>query len=418
LSEPADPHDPAGGEESRFAEYLQAAPDAALVLDTDGHVLFANDAAIDLFGFERDEFRGYHFGWPLATDREADIDIITGREAKVVSMRAREIEWAGRPAIIASFRDVTAVRTARVDLARSEARFRAAFQSAPAGLAVCKPDGTITMVNPSLSRLAQRSEEELIGESISTLLSGDDAERELGQRRRLLAGEADSFSFDVGIVSRKGERPGRLNARRADSGADADEAGSAIVYQVVDLTERRAVERRLRYEAEHDDLTRLRSRGSFLEELERTIAECRRYDTTAGLLLIDVDRLKPINDRLGHAAGDRALRRVAGEIADRVRSSDVTGRLGGDEFAVVLPRAEPADIEALATALVEVVETSESEAGAEIEEGAQTTVSIGAVKIDADMTDADQALGEADAAMYEAKRRGGNRAVSRLGKPG
>lgn len=387
----------------RFADYLQAAPDAALVLDMDGYVLFANDAAIELFAIEPGGHRGRFFGWPMSTDREVDIDIVTNREAKVVSMRARKGEWEGGDAIIASFRDVTAVRTARIELARSEARFRAAFESAPAGLAVCKPDGTISMVNPALSRLSQRSRDELIGESISSLFRPGDADHERGQRRRLVSGEADSFSFDIAIVSPKGERPGRLHARRAD----ADDEGSTIVYHVTDLTERRAVERRLRYEADHDDLTTLRSRGALISELSRSIAECGRYNTTSGLLLIDLDGLKAINDRVGHGAGDDALRHVASEISNRVRSSDVAGRLGGDEFAVVLPRAEPPDMEALAVALANVIGAS-----------GLVTVSIGAVMIDAQTADADQALAEADRAMYEAKRAGGNRAVVRVGEPG
>ena len=91
--------------------------------------------------------------------------------------------------------------------------------------------------------------------------------------------------------------------------------------------------------ADRDALTPVLNRRAFMRELQRTIAFCERYETTASLVFFDLDGFKSVNDQYGHAAGDAALLWVAGVLADHVRESDVVGRLGGDEFAVILAQA-------------------------------------------------------------------------------
>lgn len=85
-----------------------------------------------------------------------------------------------------------------------------------------------------------------------------------------------------------------------------------------------------------DPLTELLNRRGFLRDFERALSYARRYKAPAALLLLDLDAFKPINDRYGHEAGDRALRLVAARLRDNLRASDLVGRLGGDEFAILL----------------------------------------------------------------------------------
>lgn len=107
----------------------------------------------------------------------------------------------------------------------------------------------------------------------------------------------------------------------------------------------------LKQRADTDILLDIQNRRGFERELRRSLAYVKRYRATAALLYLDVDRLKPINDRHGHAAGDAALKAIAMELIDHVRMSDIVARLGGDEFGILLWNLELADAEKKARAL-------------------------------------------------------------------
>jgi len=169
---------------------------------------------------------------------------------------------------------------------------------------------------------------------------------------------------------------------------------------------RRALEAQLVELANHDGLTGLFNRHRFEEELGAFLARSRRYGHTATLLLLDLDRFKPINDTHGHATGDAVLRAVAATLTAQVRDSDVVGRLGGDEFAVLLLNASPAHSVARALSLCAAIANIRVPAP---EGHGWTTVSIGVAAVDAAHGLATAGvLSRADAAMYHAKRAGGN----------
>jgi diguanylate cyclase (GGDEF)-like protein len=100
-----------------------------------------------------------------------------------------------------------------------------------------------------------------------------------------------------------------------------------------------------------DFLLGILNRRGFERELNRSIAYIRRYRASGALIVLDVDRLKPVNDAFGHAAGDQVLKAVVAAITGQVRASDVVGRLGGDEFAVLLWNLSKTDAQAKAAAL-------------------------------------------------------------------
>lgn len=148
--------------------------------------------------------------------------------------------------------------------------------------------------------------------------------------------------------------------------------------------------------AHEDPLTGLLNRRGFLRDLDRALSYCRRYATPAALLLLDLDRFKPINDCHGHAVGDLALKHVSGLLRANLRASDSVGRLGGDEFAILLWQVDPVTARTKADMLEATLA-----AGPLSHEGASLAVegSIGSAPL-VGGTSADEILRQADRAMY------------------
>jgi diguanylate cyclase (GGDEF)-like protein len=155
----------------------------------------------------------------------------------------------------------------------------------------------------------------------------------------------------------------------------------------------------LQASAETDFLLGILNRRGFERELNRSIAYIKRYHASGALIVLDVDRLKPINDAFGHIAGDQLLRAVVAAITSQVRASDVVGRLGGDEFAVLLWNLSETDARAKAAALEYAIDRlSFVFRGHTVTAGASAGVAILGAH-----SEASRALEEADRAMYVRK---------------
>jgi diguanylate cyclase (GGDEF)-like protein len=155
----------------------------------------------------------------------------------------------------------------------------------------------------------------------------------------------------------------------------------------------------LQASADTDFLLGILNRRGFERELHRSISYIKRYHAGGALIVIDVDRLKPINDAFGHAAGDSVLKAVVAAVARQIRSSDVIGRLGGDEFALLLWNLSETDARAKAAALEEDIDRlSFTFGGRTVNAGASAGVAILGPH-----AEANRALEEADSAMYVRK---------------
>jgi diguanylate cyclase (GGDEF)-like protein len=178
--------------------------------------------------------------------------------------------------------------------------------------------------------------------------------------------------------------------------------------QVISLQEQ------LRHQAMHDGLTGLPNRTLFLDRVEQAVLGAARSSSWPALLYIDLDGFKPVNDTHGHEAGDLLLRTVAARLGHCVRAGDTAARLGGDEFAVLLegPIGQ-ADVD-------EVIERVRAQLGVPVDLGEGRIVSvrasIGVTIANPDVPDADTLVRQSDAAMYAAKRQGGN--AARVHRPG
>ncbi len=167
-----------------------------------------------------------------------------------------------------------------------------------------------------------------------------------------------------------------------------------------DITAMRARIVELESLADRDPLLGVLNRRAFVAMLERSLALLERYGQPSSLIFIDVDGLKRINDELGHAAGDAALRTIAETIIGHVRQTDAFGRIGGDEFGLILTNAKSAEAAAKAEAIRELVRQRRLPfEGREI----ALSVSVGSVEVAAGAS-AEDALASADAAMYARKR--------------
>jgi diguanylate cyclase (GGDEF)-like protein len=148
-----------------------------------------------------------------------------------------------------------------------------------------------------------------------------------------------------------------------------------------------------------DFLLGILNRRGFERELNRSISYIRRYHARGVLIVLDVDRLKPINDTFGHAAGDQVLKAVVAAITGQVRASDVVGRLGGDEFALLLWNLSETDARAKAAALEAAIDRLSF-----VFDSRVVTVGVSAgVAILGKESEAARMLEEADSAMYVRK---------------
>ena len=152
--------------------------------------------------------------------------------------------------------------------------------------------------------------------------------------------------------------------------------------------------------ADEDPLTPVANRRAFIRELTRVAALARRHGTPSSVLYFDIDGMKTINDRFGHAAGDRVLVAIADSLVANVRASDLVGRLGGDEFGIILTHADDAAAKGKAAVLAKGI----AELGIEAEGGKVPVSATFGISAITGVEDAEAALAAADKAMYERKQ--------------
>jgi diguanylate cyclase (GGDEF)-like protein/PAS domain S-box-containing protein len=250
-----------------------------------------------------------------------------------------------------------------------------------------------------------RSPQWLLEHGIADVLDPDD-----DQLDRHMRAEALSKSvIHAGRQERLRRPDGTLVWVEHAIGLLRDESGMPLhfVSTFVDVTESRAIQEKLRFQATHDSLTQLVNRRDLYLRAESLQRRRARTGEHVGVLYIDIDGFKVVNDTFGHYVGDVVLKAAADRLAAVGRKDDVVSRVGGDEFVLLLPALHSVD-DALAVAntIVERFREPISTEGVSIELG----VSVGVALALADET-ADDTLRRADAALYEAKLRGRGRAV-------
>ena len=200
-----------------------------------------------------------------------------------------------------------------------------------------------------------------------------------------------------GVVANRKPAPQRASAPRPSVASGA--AKAQIRRLRTQLAEALARIDELQASADTDFLLEIPNRRGFERELNRVIAYIKRYHASGAVIVLDVDRLKPINDAFGHAAGDSVLKAIVAALARQIRASDVMGRLGGDEFGLLLWNLTETDAHAKAAALEQAVDRlSFVFHGRTVTTGASAGVAVLGAH-----SEAGRALEEADCAMYVRK---------------
>jgi diguanylate cyclase (GGDEF)-like protein/PAS domain S-box-containing protein len=378
------------GSEARLeaiAPVLEGLPDATVASGRDGRIVFVNQLAADLFGYTRDELVGRPVNtlWPerlrARYTRNMELYFETEHPLRFSSeawgLRSDgsefvgEMSWgivdtAGGPLLLAIGRDVSERRAA-------EARLRAVAALAGRAVAGAPPD---ELEREAVARL--RETLPLRHAAIRSDASEGELRLELGD------GEALVASFERAL----GEE------ESAFLRAIATVLGTALA--------RLRTEERTRHEALHDPLTGLANRTLLRDRLEHALARTARDELSTGVLFIDLDDFKAVNDRFGHAAGDAVLAELAARLRVAVRPADTVARLGGDEFIVVCEGIDCDSATALGERMEEAVRRPLVVGGVAHRLSASIGIALGHEQPEA-------LLAAADAALYRAKAAGRGR---------
>jgi diguanylate cyclase (GGDEF)-like protein len=270
------------------------------------------------------------------------------------------------------------------------------LHAVPHGLVVLDAKGLIAFVNEAGARLlAWPSEGALVGRSWREGFDSAEAER-LEREAMPRARGGEGWTGDVTALRHDGVHV-LLAARLSPLG------GGQLALALSDLSETRSLQQRIEALAHRDALTGLPNRRLFGDRLEIALAQAHRYRQRVGLVVVDLDRFKQVNDGFGAAAGDELLRMAAERLSHCVREGDTVARTGGDEFMLLLPGIHYAeDLAAISRKLVEALREPYRLAGRDV----RVTASGGISLYPEDGEESEALLKCADTAMYRAKERG------------
>ena len=300
-------------------------------------------------------------------------------------------------------RDLTDLHAAQQRVEASEIRLAALVEHASDLVCVVRESGDIAYASPAVARVLGREAIELEGVPILDLVHPDDHVTLSAQATSILETPGMSPAFEARVAHAGG---GWRHMEIVATNLLGNPAVAGVVINARDVTERVEVAAQLEERAYHDELTGLPNRALLLDRLQDALHRAARQSRMVGVLFLDLDRFKVVNDSLGHGAGDDLLREAGRRLAQIVRPGDTVARLGGDEF-VVLIGDMVRTTDALAAA--ERVRTALARPMLLGSESAVITTSVGIAIAHGQEAPADL-LRDADTALYRAKDQGRDRA--------
>ena len=287
------------------------------------------------------------------------------------------------------------VERSQQSLWESEKRFRSVFENAFDPITILDAQGRVVDANPTTCALLGVSREELSSKTVNDLIQPERVSGSLRNWQTLM--EQGELKGESQLVSHDGQ------TKQIEYFLKANFLPGYHLATARDVTERRALEKQLEYQAFHDPLTNLPNRVLFTDRLAHSLARSARTNMRVGVLYLDLDDFKVINDTLGHRVGDQLLIAVSERLMKSLRRGDSIARLGGDEFIVLMEEiSDEGEAEQIAERVAERLRTSFMLEDTEVVVSASMGIAISYSSHDT----IDNLLRDADVAMYEAKRHG------------
>lgn len=395
----------------------ESAVEGIVVIDEGGAIELINPAAERLFGYQASEVLGKNVSIlmpePARSNHEQYVRrYLDGGPRRVVGV-GREVKGRRKDGTLFPMRlsvsevvrdDRTFFAGMMHDLTedrRLDARLRlaaAVFDHACEGIMVTDRRGNIVAANSAFTRATGYSEREVLGRNPRLFKSGRHGPSFYASMWRSIRGTG---TWQGEVWNRR--KNGEIYSQWASISAVKDRDGQSENYVALftDLGAIKQTEERLAYLAHHDPLTNLPNRLLFDARLQHAIEAQRRYGGYVGVLFLDLDEFKAINDGLGHTVGDELLKAVARRLSETVRRADSVARLGGDEFVILLDRlGDEADARDVARKLRDAIRRPFQVADHKI----CVSMSLGISVFPRHGRNAQAIVEYADAAMYRAKR--------------
>lgn len=384
-------------------DLLDRIRDGALITSTDWLVLAANERAAEIFECSCADLIGSNFefiGEPGVME-EVALDTCLGRKF-MAEVEAQEISFRGETAYLIFIRDVTHQK----DIERRLNLLDRAVESSVNGILIVDAfheDMPIIYVNSTFESITGYSAAEAIGQNCR-FLQGQDRDQPGVEKIRLAIQNRESCHVELRNYRKNGEL--FWNELSISPVHDRNGAVTHFLGIMTDITERKTFEEERQYNKFHDSLTGLANRALVETVIESAIPVALNRKTTMAVFFIDIDHFKPINDSLGHKAGDQVLVEIARRMSDQLLRADTIARVAGDEFVIVVK--DLADSNAVIPIVEKVLKVFEAPVSLETAQEVYVTGSVGIAVLNGHNHSAEQLIQEADIAMYRAKQLGRN----------
>lgn len=398
-------------------------PNYASIRDGEGRYVLVSQAYADLFGTTVEEMTGkpiVSFAQTPAEGEEEvveDLQILTTGRSRFATRRIvdsagvqHQVQMVKRPVTLGDGRtfvmcigvDVTSGRRAEAALEKTNDFLKSILETISDGVFALDLAGKFTLANRRLSQMTGFRHHQLIGVPLTRVFASDSLPELQHIVQSVVSEGAKERRFEAHLAHADGhQRTVTCSLLPLTQG----DRVIGIVGTAVDITDRKAAEQRIEHLAYHDPLTALPNRRLLSDRLTMAMSQGERDGRMVGVLFVDLDRFKSINDSLGHRTGDLVLQELGTRLRGCIRAGDTVARMGGDEFVFLLPALDRVE-EAIAVAgkVLDAVRQPFEIEGREF----VVTACIGIAMYPLHADDADMLLKQADIALFECKRRSGD----------
>lgn len=385
----------------------------------DNQVIFLNNAGVRMLGltsaseaignpFEKWVVEDYRFlmeaGWELLAEEEFLPLKLARADGSVFEAELRVRRVPSDDIFFIEGRDISKFVKSAEALREREERLQGILASVAEGIVTINDSGKLESANPAAERMFGYKRGQMAGMDLGDLLPEDMREH---HQRFFDAYMSGLFPTLMGrMVEGVGRRADGTTFPMEISVSELRHGRQRLFTAILrDISERKENEERIRRLAHHDNLTGLPNRNLLNDRMNHALARAKRHGGRMAVLYVDLDKFKPINDTLGHEAGDHVLRAVSERLAACVRSSDTVARVGGDEFVVVVEEIQrPSEAALVARKIVDTLSRPVDYHGHLCQIGA----SIGVAVFPDDGNTMEEVCKAADIAMYRVKHAGRN----------